>query len=280
MEIFEGLDADQVQSITSTANYRQLDPGEIIFNKDDEANEVYIVLSGRVEIFKPDDMGGEQILAKIGQNEIFGEIGFFMEDQTRSAGARASGTGTAVISLPRNPADMLRGMRDIQAAMIVLQNVICIMGETLQEVDSRKFSEDTVYVAPEKALETITRQLPTGFLAKYFKRKTVKPDDMLCWEGDPSDSFFFIHAGELEVLKLDPHRKFKKLGVMKAPTVAGELGFFAGIERSACLRAATEVDYTIFSGRDFEKLKKDQPLDAMKVLYAAAQLVANLIVAD
>ena len=61
---------------------------------------------------------------------------------------------------------------------------------------------------------------------------------------------------------------------------AGELGFFAGQERSACLRASTEVDYTVFSGRDFEKLKKDQPLDAMKVLYAAAQLVANLIVAD
>lgn len=280
MDIFRDLTDKQINTISSTANYIVCAPGQVIFEQNQDAAGLYIVISGRVEIYRTDKFDGEYILAKITTNQIFGEIGFFMEDQKRTASARAATADTKLLHLPRNPADLLREMRDFDAAMKLLQNVICVMGERLQLVDRRKYTEDTVYIAPEKALDIIERQLPSGFLKKFFIRKKVKPDEMLCWEGDESDSFFFIHSGELEVLKLDPHRKFKKLGIMKAPTVAGELGFFTGELRAACLRAATDVDYTIFSGKDWERLRKDEPLEALKILYAAAQLVANLIVSE
>ncbi|GAB4324521.1 MAG: hypothetical protein Kow0059_20180 [Candidatus Sumerlaeia bacterium] len=279
MDLFRELTDKQIQSITATGHYMTYQPGQVVFEEGQPADGLYIVLSGRVEIYRVDKYDGEYILAKIGPNQVFGEIGFFMEDRKRTASARAA-VETRLLYLPRNPADLLREMRDLSAAMKLLQNVICVLGERLQVVDQRKFTEDTVYVAPEKALEPIERQLPSGLLKKFFVRKKLKPDEMLCWEGDESDGFYFIHSGELEVLKLDPHRKFKKLGVMKAPTVAGELGYFTGELRAACLRALTPVDYTVFSGRDFEKLQKDQPLEALKILYAAAQLVANLIVSE
>lgn len=280
MDIFRDLTDQQVAAVTATANYIVCAPGQVIFEQNDDATGLYIVISGRVEIYRTDKHDGEYILAKIAPNQIFGEMGFFMDGQKRAASARAATADTKLIQLPRNPADMLREMRDLDAAMKLLQNVICVMGERLQVVDRHKFTEDTVYHAPEKALEIIERQLPTGFLKKFFIRKKLKPDEMLCWEGDESDGFYFIHAGELEVLKLDPKRKFKKLGTMKAPTVAGELGFFTGELRAACLRAVTGVDYTVFSGKEWEKLREDEPLEALKILYAAAQLVANLIVAE
>lgn len=63
--------------------------GSVIFKEGEEGKEMYIIQSGRVEIFRM-DRGKEVMLAKLRPGEIFGEMAFF-GDHPRSASAQAVG---------------------------------------------------------------------------------------------------------------------------------------------------------------------------------------------
>lgn len=63
--------------------------GEIVINKGDEGNCLFVIQEGSVEVF--DHRGDEEILiAKLGASEFFGEMGLFEKD-VRSCTVRASG---------------------------------------------------------------------------------------------------------------------------------------------------------------------------------------------
>ncbi|SFF50750.1 EAL domain, c-di-GMP-specific phosphodiesterase class I (or its enzymatically inactive variant) [Fontimonas thermophila] len=66
---------------------RRLASGEMLFHEGARGSEAYLVESGLIEIFvdRPD---GRHVLARLGPDEIFGELAL-IGDQTRSASARA-----------------------------------------------------------------------------------------------------------------------------------------------------------------------------------------------
>jgi CRP-like cAMP-binding protein len=64
----------------------------------------------------------------------------------------------------------------------------------------------------------------------------------------------------------------------QAPTIAGEVGFFSKEKRSAGVRAVEPLEYTHFSGAQFEKLVKKKPQQALDMLFAAARVIVCLII--
>lgn len=63
--------------------------GEIVINKGDEGNCLFVVQQGKVDIF--DHKGSDEIkIAELGAGEFFGEMGLFEKD-VRSCTVRASG---------------------------------------------------------------------------------------------------------------------------------------------------------------------------------------------
>lgn len=71
-------------------------PGQIIFKVGDEGDRAYLVQEGQVEIFRPDEIGGERLLGEIGKGGIFGEMAL-VDDQPRMASARAKEQTTLAI---------------------------------------------------------------------------------------------------------------------------------------------------------------------------------------
>jgi EAL domain-containing protein (putative c-di-GMP-specific phosphodiesterase class I) len=72
----------------------RLAPGEVLFDKGDKGDCAYIVESGLIEIcHDPRQPGG--VVARLGAQEIFGEMALFGE-RTRSAGARAAQPTTLI----------------------------------------------------------------------------------------------------------------------------------------------------------------------------------------
>lgn len=67
---------------------QQLSAGEVLFEKGDRGDCAYIVESGTIEICHDPHLGGG-VVARLGPQEIFGEMALFGE-RTRSAGARAA----------------------------------------------------------------------------------------------------------------------------------------------------------------------------------------------
>jgi putative ABC transport system ATP-binding protein len=76
----------------------ELSAGETLFEQGDQSDVVYVVEAGEIELIRRRADGGEEILARHGPGEYFGELGP-MFGIRRSATARATG-GSRVLGLP------------------------------------------------------------------------------------------------------------------------------------------------------------------------------------
>jgi len=70
ISLFNGLPADQVEALTMITVENSYLKGENIFSEDEQAKGFYVVLSGRVKVFKLSSEGREQILHIFGPGEV------------------------------------------------------------------------------------------------------------------------------------------------------------------------------------------------------------------
>ena len=75
--LFSGLEDVQLRQLARIALHRSYRKGEIIFNEGDPADGFYVVVEGRVKIFKVSSDGKEQILHIFGSRHPFGEVPVF-----------------------------------------------------------------------------------------------------------------------------------------------------------------------------------------------------------
>lgn len=75
--LFEGLPRRQLEDLARIAVERPYKRDQIIFSEDDEGAGFYVLISGRVKIFKLSPDGKEQILHVFGPGEPFGEVPVF-----------------------------------------------------------------------------------------------------------------------------------------------------------------------------------------------------------
>ena len=75
--LFEGLPREQHEDLARIAVDRSYKQGQMIFWEEDEGTGFYVLISGRVKIFKLSPEGKEQILHVISPGEPFGEVSVF-----------------------------------------------------------------------------------------------------------------------------------------------------------------------------------------------------------
>ena len=71
--LFEGLSGKQYDELAGIGVDRFYKRGEIIFAEGDEGIGFYVLISGKVKVFKLSPEGKEQILQVFGEGEPFGE---------------------------------------------------------------------------------------------------------------------------------------------------------------------------------------------------------------
>ncbi len=97
LSFFEPEAAADLLASGETCAYRS---GDMVFLEGDEADYMYLVLSGTIELTKEMEDGSSHLVATISDNDFFGEFGV-LDKRPRSAGARAQG----VCKLFRLPAE-------------------------------------------------------------------------------------------------------------------------------------------------------------------------------
>jgi CRP/FNR family transcriptional regulator, dissimilatory nitrate respiration regulator len=75
--LFEGLPKAQLEDLVMIVADQMFKRGQTIFSEGDEGTGFYVVVSGRVKIFKLSSEGKEQILHIFGPGEPFGEVPVF-----------------------------------------------------------------------------------------------------------------------------------------------------------------------------------------------------------
>jgi len=87
-ELFSSLDVEALRRLLADAKPLRCARNDVIVSEGDDANELYVIRSGRVAIVKRSPEGRESVLALMEAGDLFGEMPLF-DDEPRSAGARA-----------------------------------------------------------------------------------------------------------------------------------------------------------------------------------------------
>jgi glutamate/tyrosine decarboxylase-like PLP-dependent enzyme len=81
------LSYEQINELLSSSKKQTIDSGKIICKEGDKADKVYLILSGKVQVYKTDMDGNETELAVIDKGNMFGEMALFDRGE-RSAGIK------------------------------------------------------------------------------------------------------------------------------------------------------------------------------------------------
>ncbi len=98
--LFRDLAEPHLLAIAPRLNERRLKRGEVLFREGEPGQEMFLIRSGSVVISKPIMGRVEQVLARMGEREFFGEMCLF-DRAPRSATVQAD-TDTVLLSLDRD----------------------------------------------------------------------------------------------------------------------------------------------------------------------------------
>ena len=115
--LFAGLPEAQLEALAGIAAPRTYRKGQEIFAEGDEGRGFYVILSGRVKVFRLSAEGKEHIYHIFGPREIFGEVSVFT-GQGFPADARALTTVEALFFPREDFTELIR--RDPSAALNML----------------------------------------------------------------------------------------------------------------------------------------------------------------
>ena len=102
----------------------------MLFTEQDPANELFVVVSGRIAIANRSVDGRESVIALMERGDLFGEMPLF-DDMARSAEARAL-EGSEVIAIPYAP---LRAI--YKTTPELLWNVVAMLAGRLRSTDEQ-----------------------------------------------------------------------------------------------------------------------------------------------
>jgi CRP/FNR family cyclic AMP-dependent transcriptional regulator len=122
--LFACLNLDDRLAIAAKMRPRHFSRDEVIFHRDDEAGQVFLIVAGTVKISVPDETGREVVIALERGGDVFGELALF-DDAKRSAtvsamnetSALALGRADFMSVLERNP-DAMRRMLGLLAKTV------------------------------------------------------------------------------------------------------------------------------------------------------------------
>jgi len=97
-------------------------------------------------------------------------------------------------------------------------------------------------------------------LEKYLR--VYKKNEIIVTKGDTGDEIFYLLEGEVEILLLDEQENNNPANILQVDSFFGEMGYLLSEERSATIKAKTNVSVLMLPPSLFETiLKHDKNLD-------------------
>jgi len=130
--LFGALSDDVLAALSGMLSVVQPQIGEVIFREGDEANAMYVVLNGEMEVMKASRNGVEARVAVLGPGDWFGEMSI-VDIQPRSATVRAVAPSRLVRISAADLDTLYR--QDVRSYAIVVLNLARELSRRLRVAD-------------------------------------------------------------------------------------------------------------------------------------------------
>ncbi len=113
-------------------------------------------------------------------------------------------------------------------------------------------------------------------ILQITERRHYEPGEVIVREGEETRDVFGLKAGTAEVAKRDESGAERRLAVLEAGTVIGEIALVLGQPRSATVRATDEgAEVFCIDGAKFHRLREDDELAAYKLAHNILRMLAR-----
>jgi CRP-like cAMP-binding protein len=246
--------------------------GEVIIAEGSVGVNVYIVRSGRVEVFK-NSPGGAIQLATLGANEVFGEMSLIDERfSRRTASVRAledseiiildregfeaylKGASTGISNLIKRLSNRLRETNDIiSRAGFDVQNLPKAIKLTQANDGEGRLTDDQMAEAMDAAVDL-------QLLPKKFRKGQT-----LVREAAEAMSIFLLKSGSVRVYKNVAGAEVE-IDDLTINEVFGEISAFDNGVRFFTVKALEDGEAVVFSKKQMDEMLRKAPLELYLIL--------------
>ena len=226
-----------------------LNPGDVVFKRNDYTNSFYTIFNGGVEIQIDDNNPAKRIPLMPGQ--FFGEMGL-LSGRRRTATVLA-GKDCVLIETPRR--DVLKLLSSVDAARAVIDQTFIV-----RAIQSG--------FAPQAKTADL---LP---IAAKSKMNRYKAGQVLFSEGDEADALHLVRSGSLAVLRAVGGREIVT-SYVAAGNYVGEMGLMGNTRRSATVRATVATETISLDADTFAELLQKNPALRSELEETVRQRIAS-----
>ncbi len=131
--LFGGLDESTLEILAAELPLHQVGVAEKVVSEGDPAKEMFIVVSGELEVLKKSPSGNEVRVAILGPGDWFGEMAI-VDVQPRSATVRSLAP-TLLLRMSAENVDKLLYRRDLKAYSLLVMNIARELSRRLRVAD-------------------------------------------------------------------------------------------------------------------------------------------------
>jgi CRP/FNR family cyclic AMP-dependent transcriptional regulator len=131
--LFSLFDHAQLEMLVPFLQIRSYSRNTPVLRAGEETDALYVILSGRVKVLIPDKHGREVILAVMGPNEFFGEMGL-LDQQARSASVETLETSKMVRLSKAGFFGCLEN--NFGLAMLIIRNLVKRLRDADRQIES------------------------------------------------------------------------------------------------------------------------------------------------
>jgi CRP/FNR family transcriptional regulator len=171
--LFAGLSEEQLKIIISAAREVEYKKGDIIFQDGDEGKGFYVIISGKIKIFKLSGEGKEQILHIFGSGEPIAEVPIF-EGRSFPANAQALEKSRLVFFSRKNFVDLIKNDPSLALNMLAVlsrrlrQLTLMVESLSLKDVHGRLAAYFLYLSEKAQGKDTFELDISKGLLASLI----------------------------------------------------------------------------------------------------------------
>ena len=207
MDLFSGVQQELLEPIVEQSSVQSLQRGDMLFSEGDEANNLYIVLEGRVAIANRSFDGRESVVALMESGDLFGEMPLFRPDG-RSADARVLENSSVVVipyvpvkSIYREHPEMLWKIVDMLAERLKVMDV-ALADSMFLDVTGRTAKRLLELAGADEEFELpVTQEELAGMIGASRERvnKSLASFIKLGWLAQKGEKYVILDRKQLEI---------------------------------------------------------------------------------
>lgn len=290
--LFRDLPSATVKALTALWDFRNIPAGQHIFHKGDPSDEMFLLLSGSVQVW--DEHGGRQeIVNSFAEGELFSPGGFVGAKSVQTADAIAE-TPCEVLALP---ADMEVLSQEAGAAMgaalpiAFLRNLCWVVADIIQRRSWEKALYNILthqeYLPPRDEyvlMENLNMDLSPEVRRIIWSKLTCcqfEPYMEIFKIDELSDSFYCLQKGrvkiQIPVSSREGGERLFTVASLGPGAIVGELGFLSGRPRSSTVMAVERTIAYCMSTPAWDDILWTQPDAARSFMIAILRYLVRFI---